>query len=879
VETAGGPLPIVAIGASAGGLEALERFLRHVPERCGLAFIVVQHLDPTHTGMLPELLQRATPMPVRQVTDAMAVEPDTVYVIPPNADMALHDGALHLYQPSAPRGLRLPIDFLFSSVADHARERGVGVILSGMGSDGTLGAAAIRANAGVVMVQDPATAQFDAMPRSAIDAGVADVIAPVAELPLRIVAYLAHAPLLRPPTDDDGDASAGVVERIVLMLLEHTGHDFSLYKRATVLRRIERRMGVHQLPGMDAYVRFLRSNPEELTLLFKELLIGVTGFFRDAEAWTELGERVLPPLLARLDPAQPIRAWVAGCATGEEAYSLAIVLREAVDRLHESRAHPIKVFATDLDADAIDKARQGRYLQSIVTDVSAERLAKFFDPVPSGFQVAKEIRDLVIFAHHNVTRDPPFTKLDVVSCRNLLIYFAGATQQKVLQVFQYGLRPGGVLLLGSSEAVGLESRRFAPISVKHRIFERINEAATTGAHPIGELAPTRALRPAARPAAVAATLPNLKLDAEHVLLHSYSPAAVLTTSTGDIVFVNGRINAYLEPASGKSAWNIFTMAVSAELRQELSTAFVRATESPELVVRKRVSFGAKPSTKFIDLTVQFMQGPSSLRGMLLVVFADAVAVPARRTKRHALVDYPASVAALEKEVEQLRVDMLENREVAQSAQEDLNAANEELQSANEELQSTNEELTTSKEEMQSMNEELRTLNRELERRIEEVSHMSNDMKNLLDSTDVATVFLDRELRIRLFTAGSTRMFSLIPGDVGRPITDLAPRVVYPELAAHAQDVLRTAKVHTQEAATTGDRWVMVRIMPYRTTDNRVDGVTITFSDITDLKHIEQQLRGRQEELERVVARHELTIARGRQQGASGVVAALPDPRE
>lgn len=468
----GTPFPVVGVGASAGGLEALEELLRNVPEGSGMAWVVVQHLDPTHKGMLPELLQRATPMKVVQVRDRMRVKPGCVYVIPPNRDLSLLNGALHLFEPTAPRGLRLPIDFLFRSLAADQKERSIGVVLSGMGADGTLGLRAVKEAAGLVLVQDPSTAKFDAMPRSAIAAGLADVVAPARELPGRIASYVRHAPLhVRvAPLMPDGERSA--LEKVAIVLRARTGHDFSLYKSSTVQRRIERRMGIHQIARIATYVQYLQKNPQEVELLFRELLIGVTSFFRDPAAWDQLRDEVLPPLLAKRPERSVLRAWSAGCSTGEEAFSLAMLFREAVEK--GARADlTLQVFATDLDADAIARARQGRFPPGIASDVSAERLKRFFVRDEGGsFRIGKEIREMVTFASQNVLMDPPFTKLDLLLCRNLLIYLGPELQKRLLPLFHYALVPGGVLFLGAAETAGAQPGLFTPFPGKTRLYRR-----------------------------------------------------------------------------------------------------------------------------------------------------------------------------------------------------------------------------------------------------------------------------------------------------------------------------------------------------------------------------------------------------------------------
>jgi two-component system CheB/CheR fusion protein len=847
---AGDSFPVVGVGASAGGLEALEELLRNVPEGSGMAWVVVQHLDPTHKGMLPELLQRATSMKVVQVRDRMRVKPGCVYVIPPNRDMSLLHGALHLFAPTAPRGLRLPIDFLFRSLAADQQERSIGVVLSGMGADGTLGLRAVKEAAGLVLVQDPATAKFDAMPRSAIAAGLADVVAPARELPGRILSYVRHAPLhvRATPLLPDGERSA--LEKVAIVLRARTGHDFSLYKSSTVQRRIERRMGIHQLDRITTYVQYLQKNPQEVDLLFRELLIGVTSFFRDPTAWDQLRDEVLPPLLANRPQRSVLRAWSTGCSTGEEAFSLAIVFREAVERFAPLEGLKLQVFATDLDADAIARARQALYPPGIASDVSAERLKRFFVQEEGGsFRICKEIREMVTFATQNVLMDPPFTKLDFLVCRNLLIYLGPELQKRLLPLFHYSLNPGGVLFLGAAETAGGQPGLFTPLPGKTRLYRR-GEALV----PLATM-PFPASRPGDRkgapvPMTVTKPVPDLQALADQVLLQRFAPAAVLVNAEGDILFISGRTGKYLEPAAGKANWNVFAMAREG-LRQELPELFRKAVAGRSVTQRRAVRLGSGDEAPRVDVTAQALVEPEALRGTVMIVFSDVVTPPAppEGAPRRAGSPRTPQQAALQRELDEargelqsLRSEMHAMHEEMQTSQEELKSANEELQSTNEELQSTNEELTTAKEEMQSMNEELQTVNAEQAARMEELTRASDDMKNLLNGSDIATVFLDGDLRVRRFTTGATRLFKLIPGDVGRPLTDVVNVLVDLDLAREARDVLRTLVFSQKQVAAEGGRWFEARVLPYRTVDNRIDGVVMTFVDITQTKTLEAELR-------------------------------------
>jgi chemotaxis methyl-accepting protein methylase len=860
---ASGSFPIVGIGASAGGLEALEQFLSHVPKDSGMAFVIVQHLDPTHKGIMPELLQRATGMKVIQVKDRTRVRPGGVYVIPPNKDMSILHGVLHLLEPAAPRGLRLPIDFFLRSLAQDQQEHSVGVILSGMGSDGTLGLRAIKEKAGVALVQAPTTAKFDSMPRSAINAGLADIVAPVDELPGKILAYRRRTPLFVAAEAALEDKTQSAMEKVVLLLRAHTGHDFSLYKRNTLYRRIERRMGIHQIDKMAGYVRYLQENSQELDLLFKELLIGVTNFFRDSAAWEQLRTQALPALLASRSPGEALRAWVAGCSTGEEAYSLAIVLKEAVEELKPQGKLTMQIFATDLDRDAIDKAREGVYPANITADVTQERLERFFTKEEGNYRVRKEIREMVVFAPQNLIMDPPFTKLDLLSCRNLLIYLTAEVQKKLIPLFYYSLKPGGLLLLGSAETVGEGTNLFAPLSGKSRLFWRTEFALrseqiafpasfSTGSPPMPGAPPAR------KPPV------SLQTVADQLVLQRYAPPAVLTNDKGDIFYVSGRTGKYLEPAAGKANWNIFAMAREG-LRYELAGAFKQALRLKESVRLQGLKLETPGGEQRVEVSVQRLEESGPLQGLVMILFTDvaapvAAAARGRSSKPHAR---SPRLAELEQELQQVRGEARATHEEMQTSQEELRSANEELQSTNEELQSTNEELMTSKEEMQSLNEELQTVNVEMQNKLDELSLASNDMKNLLDSTDIATLFLDKELKVRRFTPQATKIIKLIPADLGRPITDLASALCYPELAEDAREVLRTLVPAEKPIAAHDGRWFTVRIMPYHTLDDRIDGVVITFADITAAKALEAKLRARQTGLRKQVANRSMKWERNK----------------
>ena len=838
-STAQSAPPIIAIGASAGGLEALEQFFGPIPPSSGAAFVVIQHLDPNQRGMLPELLQRATPMTVAQAGDRMAVKPDCVYVIPPNKDLSILHGKLHLLDPVAPRGLRLPIDAFFRALADDQHERAIGVILSGMGSDGTLGLRAIKENAGLSLVQSPETAKFDAMPRSAMEAGLADIVAPPDALWGRIAAYLKHHPrgLHATPESVVELKSPSGLEQITILLRERTGNDFSLYKTNTLYRRIERRMGLHQIDAIAQYVRYLRENPQELDLLFKELLIGVTRFFRDPAVWDFLKTNALPALLTDNPTGKPLRAWIPACSSGEEAYSLAIVFNEVMTQSQLKPRFTLQIFATDLDQDAINQARLGSYPGTIAAEVSADRLDRYFTVEGTGYRINKAIRETVIFAPQNVIMDPPFTRLDILFCRNLMIYLGNELQKKLVPLFHYALNAHGYLLLGSAETIGGFTHLFNVIDSKLRLYRRMDHPIQVGGIEFpAKSAPVALLRQGGDNKTEA--IANLQTLADQLLLQHFSPAAVLVNADGDILYISGRTSKYLEPAAGKANWNIHAMAREG-LRHELAGALRKAQRQTVAVQLTNLTVGTNGGAQTINLTVQAITQPEALSGLLIVVFTDVAKPAARKPSRKQ--PEPAQ-ESLQAELQQACENVQTLREEMQTSQEELTSTNEELQSTNEELQSANEELTTSKEEMQSLNEELQTVNAELQVRVEDLSRASNDMDNLLNSMEIATVFLDNALNIRRFARHTTHLFKLIAGDVGRPLSDIVTDLDYPQLHQDAQAVLRTLIFVEKQVKASHDRWFKVRIMPYRTQGNLIDGLVITFIDISTTKRLEAELR-------------------------------------
>ncbi|GAB3226240.1 chemotaxis protein CheB [Hymenobacter seoulensis] len=844
--------PIVALGGSAGGIEALERFFKHLPATNGMAFVVVMHLLPTANGHLPEVLQRFTAMPVEEVQEGTRPVPNHVYVIPPNYDLSLLQGRFVLLTPTEPQGHHLPIDFFLQTLAKDVRDRAICIIFSGLGSDGTLGLKLIMENYGMVMVQDPETAAFDSMPRSAMATEFVDFVLPPELMPAKLLEY-AESPLhLRPARNlADGTMPAQALQKIFLLIRAQTGHDFSFYKRNTVFRRIERRMASHQIKEFSHYVRFLQESPQEVEHLFKELLIGVTKFFRDPEAFDSL-KRHLLPMLREKETGSTIRVWAPGCSTGEEAYSLVMTLQECLDELAANRYLKIQLFASDISPEGVEFARQGSYPENIAADVSPERLQRFFTKQEGRYQIRKDVRDMVVFALHNIHKDAPFTKLDLLTCRNLLIYLSAELQRNLLPVFHYALNPGGILFLGPSENITGFQDLFQPLDLKWKISRRSDSAT-----PLPRLAnfPSSLARHPSLPSAPSALMSSSVSSrpeggafaalVQKTLLRAYAPPAVVINSKGEILYVNGRTGKYLEPAPGLSGMNLFDMARE-ELTFELGEAVHRATETRQDVMVENVRLKTESGQQLVRLSVKFLDEPNALSSLLMVVFEDQPTP--RRLRKAAGSRYTPDlsrdevVAALEKELHYTKYRLQTSLEEMESSLEEMKSINEELQSANEELQSTNEEAMTNKEEMQSLNEELMTMNMQYLSKTEELSETANDMKNLLDATEIAIIFLDNDMAIKRFTPPVERIIHLMPTDVGRPLLHFASNLRYEHLLRDVRQVLdRLTSISTNIQTTSGE-WYTMRILPYRTLDNYISGAVITFTDVTGLKKLEAQLQ-------------------------------------
>jgi len=902
-ETAEKPVagfPIVGIGASAGGLAAFEAFFSGMPADTdgfgrltagpGMAFVLVQHLAPDYKSILTDLIRRYTRMQVFEVEDGMAVRPNCVYIIPPNRDMALLNGTLQLIEPSAPRGHRLPIDFFFRSLAQDQRERAIGIVLSGTATDGTQGVRAIKGEGGMAMAQNPASTEYDGMPRSAIGTGLVDYELPPAEMPAQLIAYVAHA-FGRPPraTSPPTPRIESTLKKIFVLLRVQTGHDFSQYKPSTLHRRIARRLAVNQIETVDRYIKYLQTNPAEGEALFRDLLIGVTNFFRDPEAFKALEERVIPKLFANKPAGTVLRVWSPGCSTGEEAYSIAILLQERLEALRQS--YKVQVFATDIDSQAIVTARAGLYPASITADISPERLARFFAAEPGGsnYRIHKGIRDLLVFSEQSVIKDPPFSKLDLISCRNLLIYMSGDLQKKIIPLFHYALNPGGTLFLGTSETVGEFGDLFSTLDRKLKLYQRKEDIYSAQRAPLGRfLTPLTAIDVALPRAALLrhgaggqagktahsassgqafpGKLPLRELT-EQALLQQVVPAGALVNGQGNILYLHGRTGMYLEPAPGEAGVNNILKMAREGLGRALTTTLHKAVEAREIVRHPGVRVKTNGDFTPVNLTIcPVTAGPAATpeAPLYLVILEEAPTEPEVRGRRSEVrgrrsevggkasdVDAPgattldadARIVALKQELRAKEESLQTANEELETSNEELKSSNEEMQSVNEELQSTNEELETSKEELQSVNEELATVNTELQTKLADLSRANNDMNNLLAGTGIATVFVDHQLRILRFTPAATRIINLILSDVGRPVGHIVSNLIgYDRILADTQAVLDSLVPKEAEVQTTEGLWYTMRILPYRTLDNVIEGAVITFVDITEVKRTKDALR-------------------------------------
>jgi len=834
--------PIVGIGASAGGLEALESFFPNVPFDANIAFVVVQHLDPRQKSIMGSLLQKYTRMKILEAQDGLKLESNCIYLNPPNKNMSILNGTLQFIEPTGRHELNLPIDFFFRALSQDQAEKAIGIILSGTGSDGTLGLRAIKGAGGMAMVQDENQAKYNGMPRSAIDTGLVDYVLPVEQMGPELIKYLSFpGQEVHESARSSQQKFQNYLQKIFVLIRAQTGHDFSHYKQNTIRRRIERRLAVHQINNLADYVRFLQQTPTELEILFKDLLITVTNFFRDAEAFELLKEKGLAKMLDNLPSDTTFRIWIPGCATGEEAYSLAMLLTEA---LENSKKHlNIQIFATDIDEAAIERARMAVYPESIIADVSEERLQRFFIKEDNSYKIRKSIRELVIFSVQNLVKDPPFSRLHLVSCRNLLIYMDQVLQKKILPLFHYTLNPDGILFLGSSESIGEFTDLFATIDSKWKIFQR----QSAGSEKFVEYPRIFFRDPnglSGKPEERASKgAPDIRKIAERVILDKFSFPSLLINEKYDILFFNGDTSQFLTPPVGEASFNLLKM-VREDFRFVLNSALNRAMKQHTAVTSDMVRVKLDNTWLTFDLRIQPLSEVESHPDLFMVVFQNKkVHKPIRKSAAEPEKQFiDQRIKGLEQELQSTKEYLQTTIEELETTNEELKSSNEELQSTNEELQSTNEELETSKEELQSTNEELITVNSELQNKVDELSRANNDINNLLASTDIGTIFLDDSLRIKRFTPAMTKIFNLILSDIDRPISDITSNIEYQNLAGDAKKVLITLIPKEIIVQTKEMQYFSARIVPYRTLENRIDGVVITFVDITKTRQAEMAER-------------------------------------
>jgi two-component system, chemotaxis family, CheB/CheR fusion protein len=842
---------IVGVGASAGGLEAFTQLLRHLPVDTGMAFVLIQHLAPAHPSLLTSLLAKATAIPVVEVQNGMTVVPDRVYVIPPNTDLVLVENSLQLSPREKIHGKYLPVDRFLKSLAIYRQHRAIAVVLTGADGDGAIGLAAVKEAGGITFAQDIASAKFEGMPHQAIATGRVDFVLPPQAIAAELIKIAHHPYIAQLPSTQPAEtipASEVALARIFTLLNRQKGVDFTGYKPATLKRRILRRMALHALERWDEYFDYLQAHPTEVDALDRDLLINVTSFFRDPATFDTLTTRVLPTILARKSPGLPLRIWVAGCSTGEEAYSIGICLLEYL--AERSLQLPIQIFATDLSETAIDRARTGIYKPGMMAGVSSERLRRFFVEVNGDYQIAKPVRELCVFARQNLIADPPFSQLDLISCRNVLIYLGAALQRRIVPTFHYALNPNSFLMLGTSESIGDFADLFAPIDKKSKIYDR--KSAPRSPY----------LRFNSSDRALEKMKPTLPFDddnrhdldlhqvADRLVLDRYAPVGVTIDEDLNIVQFRGQTGAYLEPAAGIPSFNLFKMA-KPELVVELRTAVYRARQRHEITRHEGLLLKTAIGVKTIDIEVIPFKVGAANKSYLLVLFQESAisttadsasppAPPTRSRKGKQTTGLPDD-RRLQQELATTREYLQTLIEEQATTNQAFQVANEEILSSNEELQSTNEELETSQEELQATNEELHTINEELNLRNVELGQLNNDLQNLLSSINIPILMLDGELRIRRFTALAQHIFNLIPTDLGRPFSDIQPNIVIPDLADWIVEVMDTLMMKEQEIQDRTGAWHSLRIRPYRTTDNRIDGVTIGLIDIDTLKRVSQSV--------------------------------------
>jgi two-component system, chemotaxis family, CheB/CheR fusion protein len=846
--------PIVGIGASAGGLEAFSELLRQLPQNTGMAYVLVQHLDPKHASELREILSRTTRIAVEEVTDGAHVQPDRVYVIPPNTSMVLKDGTLRLAARVLTRGQHMPIDYFLNSLAETRGNRAIGVILSGTASDGTEGCRAIKAAGGITFAQDQETAKYGSMPHSAVSAGCIDFVLPPGEIAKELVRVAKHPYLTPAPEISDSSlASDDQMDALFALLRTATGVDFTHYKPTTLQRRIKRRMVLHKLEKLKDYVRYVRNTPGEVDELYQDILIHVTGFFRDPGAFEALRKHVLPYLFK--DRKQnTVRVWVPGCSTGEEVYSLAMVMLEYLWLETNKTAKlplgdvPFQIFATDISDTALDRARAGLYSDALVSDIPPERLRRFFVRLDGGYQIAKPVREMCIFAKQNVAKDPPFSNLDLISCRNLLIYLGPVLQKRVIPTLHYALKHDGYLMLGEAENLGSFNEYFTPVDKKNKIFQKKKSTARLlsyfGALDFGVHRGIEEPKPAPHQAPPVFTVEK---EVDHLLMSRFVPASIVVNEEMEIVHLRGKTGPYLEPAAGLPTFSLSKMAREG-LLVDLRTALSKAKREGTTVRKEGVQVQSNGHTREVNLEVTPLNGITPTERFYVIVFQDvpSPAVKSREEKKRktkAKDGISRENEQLKRELGLLREQFQTLIEEHETTSEEFKSANEEVLSANEELQSTNEELETAKEELQSTNEELTTLNEELQNRNVELTSANNDLLNLLGNVTVPVVIVDQELRIRRFTPPAQKLLNLLPSDVGRRLAEIRPNLNEDDIGKFARETIETVipkEQHVQETET--GAWYQMRVRPYKTWDNKIDGAVISFENIDAFKRSLEQSR-------------------------------------
>jgi two-component system CheB/CheR fusion protein len=845
---------VVGIGASAGGVQALREFFARIPAASGMAYVVILHLSPDHDSQLAAVLQSTTTMPVTQVERRVRVMPDHVYVIPPNRSLEIEDGYLEVSDVTSLEVRRAPVDIFFRTLAESHHERAVGVVLSGTGANGSMGLKRIKERGGCCIVQDPEEAEYSDMPRHSLATGLVDYVLPVAEIPAQIVAYgeqLKQLRLIEEP-EEQRESNEAALRDILTQLRVRTGHDFSNYKRATVMRRIGRRMIVQERSTLSAYAQFMHEHPQEAQALLKDLLISVTNFFRDPEAFEALEREVIPKLFEGKTSDDQVRVWVAGCATGEEAYSVMMLLADYSINL--ASPPQIQLFATDIDEDAIAVARDGIYTLNDAADISPERLSRYFvKGADDVYRVRREIRERVLFATHNVIKDPPFSHLDLATCRNLLIYLDKKAQRRVLDVLHFALDAGGYLMLGASESADGASDLYAPVDKKHRIYQgRAVETRLAFPVPEGSLVTRLGKLPDVRRFRETQMPPHSSyLFLHQRLLERYAPPSVVVSEEYDIVHMSESAGRYLELHGGELSPNLLSL-IRPELRLELRAALYQARQKKIDVGSRSVALRVGDETRLVSMQVRpVLSEEDKARGFILVVFEEQqreAAAGHQPQARHAAGDEEPIARQLEEELFEVKEQLGATIEQHELQREELKASNEELQAMNEELRSASEELETSKEELQSINEELTTVNQELKIKIEELGHSNDDFRNLMNSTQIGTVFLDRNMNVKLFTPRARDIFNLIQADVGRPLSDITSNLEDRSVLAEAATVLDTLQSIEREVRTTDDRGFLMQAVPYRTTEDRISGLVLLFYDITERHRMEQALRVQEERM-------------------------------